>query len=110
MPFLVRGSLGDRERRMVAAHLAGCQDCMAELKRVLSLRDVLRRQVSALPPAPDQMLEATLASLPTRESQPEPRQALRQFVLDSLIPAIADALVPGVVSSLIRYPLAVLRA
>lgn len=110
MPFLVSGGLDEREKRVLALHLAGCRECMADLTQVMGLRGLFRQQVSSLPTAPPEVREAVAAALRAGADPLRSNDDLRRLVFDAILPAVADSLLPGPVASLLRYPLALVSS
>lgn len=74
LPWYVNGTLPPNERDAVAAHLAECQDCHAELRTLQAVGDAVKESNERLPFPADDGFDALLSRIGRAEEAPSPRR------------------------------------
>jgi hypothetical protein len=70
LPLYVAGSLGEGERRAVAAHLAACADCRAELAFWQEVASAVAAEDGLLPAPTPGLVDQALACAPRKRANP----------------------------------------
>jgi anti-sigma factor RsiW len=71
LPWYVSGTLAERERRMVEAHLRDCAECRGELASIVNLRQRTQAMFAGAPPPSPHVRAAVMAGV----RQPQSAQA-----------------------------------
>lgn len=73
LPWYVNGTLSPDERGKVAAHLAGCPDCLAESETLNVLRSAVEESNARLPPPAEDQFDVLLSRI-EKEGAGRPRR------------------------------------